>query len=99
MDIARPKSGFTLVEPSTFKQILDEASAKWPRTRDHWESVKDRLKITAHREGAGVIGAGARVFEAAGDAELPTIRVAYYVLGDTVTFKALVVLDPDEGVL
>jgi hypothetical protein len=37
-----------------------------------------------------------RVFEAEGDiaSELPTIRVAYHVLGDRLDFKMLAVLDP-----
>jgi hypothetical protein len=101
MDIARPKDGFHLVEPSTFAQILASAATKWPRVHDHWDGIKERLKITAHREGAGAARAGARVFEALGDTDsgLPTIRVAYYVLGDTVTFKALAVLDPNDSVI
>ena len=100
MDIARPKDGFRLIEPDTFQQVLASAAGKWPRVFDHWEGIKERLKMTAHREGAGIAKAGRRVFEALGDTDsgLPTIRVAYCVLGDTVTFKAIVVLDPDDVV-
>lgn len=101
MDIARPKSGFVLVEPPHFHQTLADAVGKYPRVFDHWEAIKERLKITAHREGAAAAKAGTRVFEALGEVDvgLPTIRVVYFVLGDTVTFKAIAIVDPDESVL
>jgi hypothetical protein len=53
--------------------------------------------MTAHREGAPIGGnLSNRVFEAEGDAVsgLPTIRVAYHVLGDKLDFKMIVVLPP-----
>jgi hypothetical protein len=101
MDIARPKAGFILREPPSFKTILDSAAKRWPRVHSHWDGIKERLKITAHREGARAAGAGDRVFEAQGDADsgLPTVRVAYRVLGDTVTFVKLDIIDPASVVL
>jgi hypothetical protein len=97
MDIARPKAGFKLREPGNFAEILRASSGKWPRAESLWDGVKERLKITAHREGAGIAKAGYRVFEAQGDSDsgLPGLRVAYHVLGDTVTFLALEVLEPE----
>jgi hypothetical protein len=59
--------------------------------------VKDRLKMTAHKEGAAINGnLSNRVFEAEGDATagIPTIRVAYRVLGDRLDFVKLAILDP-----
>jgi hypothetical protein len=63
----------------------------------HWEGIKDRLKMTGHKEGVAVGGnLSNKVFEAEGDIEsqLPTIRVAYHVLGDKLDFKKLAVIDP-----
>jgi hypothetical protein len=53
--------------------------------------------MTGHKEGVAVGGnLSKRVFEAEGDIEsqLPTIRVAYHVLGDKLDFKKLAVIDP-----
>jgi hypothetical protein len=97
MIFARPASGFILTEPATFKALLESHSQKWPRVISHWQGVRDRLKMTGHKEGAAIRGnLSNRVFEAEGDAagQLPTIRVAYHVLGDKLDFKKLVVLDP-----
>lgn len=101
MDIARPKEGFHLREPEGFAKRIADAAKKWPRLPSQWDGIKDRLKITAHREGAIAVGAGARVFEAQGDAELklPTVRVAYHVLGDTVTFVDFAIIDPSTVVI
>ncbi len=63
----------------------------------HWEDIKGRLKMTGHREVASIGGNRSnRVFKAEGVAEsgLPTIRVAYHVLGDKLDFSMLAVLDP-----
>lgn len=97
MNIARPATGFIITEPESFKDLLQSHAGKWPRVISHWEGIKDRLKMTAHREGASIGGnLSNRVFEAEGDtaSELPTIRVAYHVLGDKLDFKMLVVIDP-----
>jgi hypothetical protein len=101
MDIARPKEGFHLREPAEFGQTIAEAAAQWPRLPSHWEGIKERLKVTAHREGARAAGLGERVFEAQGDVGggLPSVRVAYHVLGDTVTFLKIMIIPPDDGVL
>jgi hypothetical protein len=97
MNIARPATGFIISEPPNFKILLQDHAGKWPRVIHHWEDIKDRLKMTAHREGA-IIGSdlSKRVFEAEGDAVsgLPKIRVVYHVLGDKLDFKVLAVLDP-----
>jgi hypothetical protein len=96
MNFARPATGFILTEPANFKELLHSHAGKWPRVISHWEGIKDRLKMTGHKEGAAIGNLSNRVFEAEGDAasHLPTIRVAYYVLGDKLDFKKLVVLDP-----
>lgn len=97
MNFARPATGFIMSEPASFKALLRNHAGKWPRVISHWEGIKDRLKMTAHKEGAAVGGnLSNRVFEAEGDAasQLPTIRVAYHVLGDKLDFKKLAVLEP-----
>jgi hypothetical protein len=99
MRIARPASGFIISEPATFAVYLQNYVGKWPRVLEHWAAVKDRLKMTAHKEGAAVGGnVSYRVFEAEGDAASgwPTIRVAYQVLGDKLDFRKIIVLDPPQ---
>jgi hypothetical protein len=53
--------------------------------------------MTAHKEGAAVGHPLHRVFEAVGsnEGQFPTIRVAYFVFADTLSFVAIVILDPE----
>lgn len=91
MNIVRPQTGFIITEPTSFKTLLESHAQKWPRVISYWEGIRDRLKMTAHKEGAAIGGnLSNRVFEAEGDAEshLPTIRVAYQVLGDKLDYCA-----------
>jgi len=97
MNFARPSTGFILTEPASFNAYLLGYVAKWPRVIPYWTAIKDRLKMTGHKEGVAISGnLSNRVFEAEGDSlsHLPTIRVAYHVLGDKLEFKKIVVLDP-----
>jgi hypothetical protein len=97
MNFARPPTGFIVTEPANFDALIQGYAQKWPRVVAYWAATKARLKMTGHKEGAAVGGnLSNRVFEAEGDAasQLPTIRVAYHVLGDKLEFKKLVVLDP-----
>lgn len=102
MNFARPATGFILSEPATFEPLLrtyagQRYAGKWPRVMEHWKAIKERLKMTGHKEGVAVGGnITNRVFEAEGDVAsgLPTIRVAYHVYGDRMDFKLIAVLDP-----
>jgi hypothetical protein len=98
MNIARPASGFLISEPTNFASYLAGFSNQWPRLLLHWEGVKERLKMTAHKEGQPVGHPLHRIFEALGSIEgqFPTIRVAYFVFADTLTFIAIAVLQPDS---
>jgi hypothetical protein len=97
MNIARPATGFLIKEPSNFSDYLSGFIGKWPRILSHWEDVKSRLKMTAHREGEAVGHPLHRVFEASGSTEgkFPTLRVAYFVFADTLTFIAIIVIEPE----
>ena len=99
MNIARPKAGFLLRERDQIAACLAKHAEKWPRLEKHWEGIKDRLKMTGHREGESLGEPGSRVFEAQGsiDSEIPVVRVAYHVLGDTITFLQIDVLDPSAS--
>jgi hypothetical protein len=97
MNFARPATGFITSEPANFNAYLLGYVVKWPRVIPYWAAIKDRLKMTGHKEGVAVGGnLSNRVFEAEGDAasQLPTIRIAYHVLGDKLEFRKIVVLDP-----
>ena len=91
MNFARPKSGFLIRSRAAVGDSLAEHSAKWPRLAEQWQGITERLAMTGHREGAAFGEPGERVFEAQGDHAMgiPTIRVAYHVLGDTITFLAI----------
>jgi hypothetical protein len=96
MNIARPATGFLINEPASFVVYLAGFANKWPRLGSHWAAVKDRLKMTAHKEGQSLGHPLHRVFEALGDKStgLPTIRVAYFVFATELNFIAIVVYDP-----
>lgn len=95
MNIARPATGFLIKEPASFTAYLAGYANKWPRLASHWDATKDRLKMTAHKEGQSLGHPLHRVFDALGDAAagLPTVRVAYFVFADTLTFVAIAVLE------
>jgi hypothetical protein len=99
MNIARPVTGFLIEEPASFAVYIANLANKWPRLAAHWDSIKDRLKMTAHKDGQAV-GHNPlhRVFETLGSktAQLPTVRVAYFVFADTLTFIAILVFDPAD---
>jgi len=99
MNFARPPTGFILKEPANFQTLLKSYERKWPRIMSYWGAIKDRLKMTGHKEGVAVRGnITYRVFEAEGDrlSQLPTIRVAYHVFGDKLEFMKLAVIDPPD---
>lgn len=98
MNIARPATGFRISEPASFTDYLSGFANEWPRLLEHWDAVKERLKMTAHKEGEAVGHPLHRIFEAIGSraAQFPTIRVAYFVLADTLTFIAITVIEPED---
>jgi hypothetical protein len=90
MDIAKPPGGFNVVEPAAVRSMIAAHAAQWPRIQAHWNDIKARLKQTGHRDGVRVNGPpGARLFVAAGGqaSGLPTIKIAYTVLGDTLIIR------------
>jgi hypothetical protein len=96
MDIAKPQSGFIIDEPATIKSYIATYAGRWPRLPAYWSDVKERLKQTGHREGRRVDSGprGARVYVADGNgSDLPTIKVAYVALGDTLRIHQLLVID------
>jgi hypothetical protein len=99
MDIAKPQSGFIVDEPATVQSYVASYARQWPRLPAYWSDVKERLKQTGHREGRRVDSGppGARVFVAEGDGnDLPAIKVAYVVLGDTLRIRAVMVEAADN---
>jgi hypothetical protein len=98
MDIAKPPSGFFIDEPATVKSYIASYAEKWRRLPDYWSDVKDLLTRVGHREGRRVDSGppGARVYVAEGNGrDLPTIKVAYVVLGDTLRIHRLMVASAD----
>ena len=96
MDIAKPPGGFILDEPPAITVLIASHAQIWPRLPAYWSDIKSRLRQTGHREGVPIPNAapGARLFVAGGDpaSGLPTVKVAYRVLGDTLRIRAVLVL-------
>jgi hypothetical protein len=94
MDVAKPPGGFIIDEPDGVKSSIAAHARQWPRIQKYWEDIKSRLQQTGHREGMRVSGPpGARLYVAAGDeaSGLPTIKVAYSVLGDTLRIRMVMI--------
>jgi hypothetical protein len=93
MNIAKPPGGFIIDEPQGVMAMIDAHASQWPRVQAHWSDIKARLRQTGHREGQPVKNGppGTRVYIAAGDESsgLPTIKVAYSVLGDTLRIRMI----------
>jgi hypothetical protein len=101
MQIAKPPGGFNIVEPDAIKALIRSHQVSWPRLEAYWTDIKERLKQTGHREGTPAEHGppGARLFIAEGDdaSALPAVKVAYVVLGDTLTIR-LVAVSPARAV-
>jgi hypothetical protein len=101
MDIAKPPGGFTINEPDSVRSIIAAHSRQWPRIETYWSDIKSRLAQTGHREGMPVRKGphGARLYVAQGDRAggLPTIKVAYSVLGDVLSIR-MVMVEPTASI-
>jgi hypothetical protein len=87
MQVAKPLDGFIVKEPATVAALIESHAKTWPRLTTFWTDIKNRLAQTGHREGVAV-GRG-RLFVAEGDSAsgLPTVKVVYQVLGDTLYIR------------
>jgi hypothetical protein len=94
MDIAKPPGGFFIDEPENVKGAIAAYAEQWARLPAHWDDIKARLAQTGHRQGTRISGPpGAKLYVAEGHAGsgLPTVKVAYRVLGDTLRIFAVLV--------
>ncbi len=89
MQIARPPDGFHVEEMPAVAALIESRSSDFPRLPEFWSSIKQRLSMTGHREGASLPHGkpGWRLFveDGAPDAGLPRVKVVYRALGDTLT--------------
>jgi hypothetical protein len=102
MQIAKPPGGFVIDEPSGVKAAIAAHAKRWPRIGRYWADIRLRLSQTGHREGEPIKGPpGARLYVAEGHTAsgLPTIKVAYSVLGDTLRIRAVMVEPADSAPL
>jgi hypothetical protein len=100
MQIAKPPDGFIIDEPSGPRAVIVAHEQQWPRIQAYWADIKSRLKQTGHREGQALRSPrGARLYVAEGDdaSGLPKIKIAYFVLGDTLRIHAVMV-EPASGI-
>jgi hypothetical protein len=92
MQIAKPPDGFIIEEPAGVSAAIAAHEHQWPRIQAYWADIKSRLKHTGHREGEPIRGPRrARLYVAEGASELPTIKIAYSVLGDILRIRAVMV--------
>jgi hypothetical protein len=92
MQVAKPPGGFIVQEPAPVAALITSKAKSWPRLPEFWTDIKARLKQTGHREGDPV-GRRGRLFIAEGDAAsgLPTVKIVYEVLGDTLYIRMVLV--------
>jgi hypothetical protein len=93
MQLAKPPGGFNIEEPDAIRALIRSHEKQWPRLASYWTDIKARLKQTGHRDGTPTRKGppGARVFIAEGDnaSGLPTVKVAYVVLGDELDIRMI----------
>ena len=77
------------------KSAIAAHARQWPRIQVFWADIKLRLQQTGHREGMPLKRGprGARLYVAEGDdaSGLPTIKIAYSVLGETLSIRMVMV--------
>jgi len=89
MNIARPAGGFNLNVAPAVRAFVDEVLPRHPELPRHWKAVLVRLRETAHKDGQPVDGDPSQrvgVFQPYFDG--PRFKMAWRVLGDTVTIVA-----------
>jgi hypothetical protein len=95
MQIARPPNGFHVVEKPAVAALISANTKKFPRLPKFWEAIKDRLRITGHREGVtlphGKPGWKLFVEDGAPDVGIPRVKVVYRALGDTLTIYIIAI--------
>jgi hypothetical protein len=89
MQIARPPEGFSIEEMPAVSALIASHSQMFPRLPEFWAAIKERLRMTGHREGSSLPNRkpGWRLFVEDGSIAvgLPRVKVIYRALGDTLT--------------
>jgi hypothetical protein len=94
MQIARPATGFIIVERPLVLDALATASPKCPWLHAAYSNVKERLRMAGHKSGHMIGNNSAKRYYVEAHPETGENRlvVAYDVLGDTLTIHSLKVL-------
>jgi hypothetical protein len=87
MHIARPSTGFYILESPEAVKLIASYAEQYPRLKQAWKDIKVRLAMTGHREGYAVKksklnGARIWVFDDPNVPDLPRVKVAYTILGE-----------------
>jgi hypothetical protein len=83
---AKPPGGFRWTETPDVAARVDGAEERWPRLRERWNAVKERLIHTAARDGLPVkIEAGLFTVQFPPAEEAPGLNLVYRLKGDTLT--------------
>jgi hypothetical protein len=94
MWLARPPDGFEIYEPEGISIYIAGQAEIWPALPRRWAAIKERLKMTGHRDGTAYRGdRGRLVFVEAADARIPSPRIVvqYRILGDQLKIMKIVV--------
>jgi hypothetical protein len=94
MQIARPVSGFKVIEKQAVYDTLAAAGASCPWLAFAYSNVRERLRMTGHKTGHAIKGNQSRRYFVECDPATNSTRmvVAYDVLGDELTIYAVKVL-------
>lgn len=86
MNIAKPPGGFRVVLAPSVAAFVEDLLDTHPDLEVHWRAVIARLRDAAHRMGQAVDGhPGRRAAVIQPSHDGPLIKIAWRVLGDTVT--------------
>ncbi len=95
MQFARPPSGFKIDLTPGIRDYVESEKAKDPKFSRFWDDLIEYLKIVAHTVGIPEprLGPTSRLFATGPDPESgqPRILVGYYVSGETVFVRLLMV--------
>jgi hypothetical protein len=92
VNIVRPSTGFEIRLEPRAEAALDCVERAYPRIREIWFGITQRMKMTAHREGTK-LPSGSMVIEFPSDPTygIPKVAAIFTALGGTLTVERILI--------